>query len=39
MTYMLTLSGGIPPSRNFHLSTHVNFMRLNKIQATWEGHG
>ena len=25
--------GGFPQSRNFYVSTHVNFTRVNKIEA------
>ena len=27
--------GGFPQSRNFYVSTHVNFTRVNKIEAMY----
>ena len=27
--------GGFPQSRNFYVSTHVNFARVNKIEAMY----
>ena len=31
--------GGFPLSRNFHVGTHVNFKRVNKIKAMYGKSG
>ena len=31
--------GGFPLSRNFHVRTHVNFTRVNKIEAMYGKSG